>query len=90
MLKHSDGVVRTDAELSCDGAALPLAIRQQAKEVGKQFGVVEGPVFEGQRNGKRGPMVRGIVREMRDSLLILPERARYLAVDCRLQVDGCH
>ena len=55
MLKHSDGVVRTDAELSCDGAALSLAIRQQAKEVGKQFGVVEGLVFEGRRNGKRGP-----------------------------------
>ena len=55
MLKHGDGVVGADAELSCDGAALSLAIRQQAKEVGKQFGVVEGLVFEGRRNGKRGP-----------------------------------
>lgn len=90
MLKHGDGVVGADAELSRDGAALSLAIRQQAKEVGKQLGVVKGLVFEGQRNGKRGPMVRGIVREMRDSLLILPERARYLAVDGCLQVDGCH
>ena len=51
MLKHGDGVVGADAELSRDGAALSLAIRQQAKEVGKQFGVVEGPVFEGQRDG---------------------------------------
>lgn len=42
MLKHGDGVVRTDAELSRDGAALSLAIRKQAKEVGKQLGVVEG------------------------------------------------
>ena len=51
MLKHGDGVVRTDAELSRDGAALSLAIRQQAKEVGKRLGVVKGLVFEGQRDG---------------------------------------
>lgn len=55
MLKHSDGVVRTDAELSCDGAALPLAIRQQAKEVGKRFGVVEGLVLRGSATDSGAP-----------------------------------